>query len=168
MLFSWGVENLVVLDDLHVKRKSEWFIVDSKICHYIMNHICMHTWTYTKRLINREKWLVPLASSLAPRLQNMSVEVEQARRVQSATYFTYLINEGQISYTLSDECILGWTVCKTLPSCSKSSGPFSLHHTHIRKDTRLSPLFTFQREEGWKRRGSLMLLRLSQASTTIV
>ena len=30
-------------------------------------------------------------------------------------------------------------MCKMLTFCSENSGPFQLHHAHVRKDTRLSP-----------------------------
>ena len=48
-----------------------------------------------------------------------------------ATYYMYLAIGGQISYTPSVECIVGWTTYKMLPFCSGST-------CSRRKDTRLS------------------------------
>jgi len=42
------------------------------------------------------------------------------------TYFTYLASEERVSYTPSIERIVEWTVCKTLPFCSKKFWPLSI------------------------------------------
>ena len=70
-----------------------------------------------------------------------SSEQEQERRWQEA-YFIYLAIRGWISYTSSDEHIVSWTTCKTLPLfSSKNSGPISIMSCSCKKRYQALPVF---------------------------
>ena len=61
-----------------------------------------------------------------PKAQNIKLSIGKA------TYCTYLIIRGWISYTMNLEHIVSWITSKMLPFC------YWLCHGHTREDTRLS------------------------------
>ena len=56
-------------------------------------------------------------------------------------YHTYLASGRQLSYTLSVERIVDWKYAKCSLLVRQIFATCQLHHAHMRKDTRLSPLF---------------------------
>ena len=57
------------------------------------------------------------------------------------TYHTYLANGRWLSYTLSVEGVVTWTIHKMQPVSSANFRHLPITSSHVRKDTRLSPLY---------------------------
>ena len=70
----------------------------------------------------------------------MGLEQEKEPRYQ-VTYHTYLASGGQLSYTPSAERVVRWRYVKHSLLILQIFAIFQLRHAHVRKDTRLSPLF---------------------------
>jgi len=68
---------------------------------------------------------------------------QQEEPLYRVTYHTYLASGGRLSYKPSIECVVGWTICKTslFILIFYIFGICWLHHAHVKKDARLSPLF---------------------------
>ena len=56
-------------------------------------------------------------------------------------YHTYLASGRRLPYTLSVECVVGWKYAKHSLLVRQIFATCWLRHAHVRKDTRLSPLF---------------------------
>ena len=50
----------------------------------------------------------------------------------------YLASGGWLSYTLSVECVVSWTICKMQPVCSENFRHFRLCHAHEKRYQALS------------------------------
>ena len=57
--------------------------------------------------------------------------------------YTHLANGERISYTPSIKCLVDWTTVKTLPFCSKNSGPISIMSWSHEKRYQALPAYTF-------------------------
>ena len=56
-------------------------------------------------------------------------------------YYTFLASGRRLSYTPSVKRVVNWTIHKTQPFSSANFRHFLITSSHVRKDTRLSPLF---------------------------
>ena len=65
-----------------------------------------------------------------------------------ATYYMSLTIKGWLSYTPIVECIVGWTMRKTLPFCLKNSGPIWITSCSHEKRYQAVPMFAFRESLG--------------------
>jgi len=92
------------------------------------------TWCRTERIAERmieRVWLCVGA---------LSQEQQKEPRYQ-VTYHAYLASKRRLSYTPSVECVVGWKYAKCNLLVLQIFAIFWWHYAHVRKDTRLSPLF---------------------------
>ena len=86
--------------------------------------------------------------------------VQQKEPRYQVTYHTYIVSGRRLSCTLCIEHVVGLTIWKTQPVYSPPAPKFAifwLRHTHVKKDTRLSPLFRTASDgklgRAWEERG---------------
>ena len=93
--------------------------------------LCLHEWCQDRK--DGRKGLI-VCGPTRPR-------TAKRPKMYKVSYLMYLAIGGQLSYTPSVKLIVGWKYVKCSLLVLQIFAIFWLRHAHMRKDTRLSPLF---------------------------